>query len=180
MKPFLTLKGIEKLAYLVVVPSVLAYGGYAIYKKNFLESELRGKHIKTVQEKYLPTNSDNLVKLVNFKQKVFAVGLVDDILRDTSNMNPDELRQYQLAISKNAALIRDFIKELGPEEIVLEICDERFEKEITEILSYPNYDKIMKKVHLLLDKEHPEKLVRLKEIAIDHGNFEMLVGFDQC
>lgn len=79
------------------------------------------------------------------------MGLVDDILRDTSDLSADELKHYQLAISKNAAMIRDFVKELEPEEIVMEICDERFEEEITGILSHPNYDKTMKKVHLLLD-----------------------------
>jgi hypothetical protein len=45
----MTLKGLEKLTYLVLVPSVLAYGGFAIYKKNFLESEVRGQHIKMVE-----------------------------------------------------------------------------------------------------------------------------------
>lgn len=151
MKSFMTLKGLEKLTYLVLVPSVLAYGAFAIYKKNFLESEVRGQHIKMVEEKYIPENRANLIKLQNFKRKVFAVGLVDDILRDTSDLTADEMVQYQLAISKNAAMIRDFIKELAPEEIVLEICDERFQQEITDILSHPNYEKTMKKVHLLLD-----------------------------
>ena len=51
-----------------------------------------------------------------------------------------------MRIGKNAALVRDFIKELQPEEIVLEFCDERFESEIRDILSHPNYDKTMNKV----------------------------------
>jgi hypothetical protein len=33
---------------------------------------------------------------------------------------------------------------------------------------------------LLLDAKDPEKITRFKEIAIDHGNFEMLIGFDTC
>lgn len=182
MKAFLNYKGIEKLCYLIAIPSVLAYGGFAIYKKNFLDSERRGQQIKRVENKYLPDNRGNLIKLQNYKQKVFAIGLVDDILNDTSDLQKDQLKlkQYQLDIAKNAALVRDFIKELQPEEIVLELCDERFENEIRDILSHPNYDKTMNKVHLLLDAHDPEKITRLKDIAIDHGNFELLVGFDTC
>ena len=73
---------------------------------------------------------------------------MDDILNDTSDLQKDEVRlkEYQLRIGKNAALVRDFIKELQPEEIVLELCDERFESEIRDILSHPNYDKTMNKV----------------------------------
>lgn len=77
-------------------------------------------------------------------------------------------------------MIRDLIKEVQPEEIVLEICDERFDEELRAILSHPNYDRIMAKVHLLLDQNDPKKVTRFKEIALEHGNFELLVGFDTC
>jgi|SanBayMetagenome_1026888.scaffolds.fasta_scaffold137810_1 pheromone shutdown protein TraB len=51
-----------------------------------------------------------------------------------------------MAISKNAAIIRDFIKEIKPEEIVLEMCPERFDAEMRDILNHPNFDKTMGKV----------------------------------
>lgn len=135
-------RGAEKLFYLVAIPSILTYGGYAIYKKNFLEFETRGLHVRKVEEKYLPDNRGNMVKLQNFKQKVFAIGLVDDILADTSELkkNSEKLREFQLLISKNAAVIRDFIKEIQPEEVVLELCDERFDEELRDILNHPNFD----------------------------------------
>ena len=63
MKAFLNYKGIEKLCYLVAIPSILTYGGFAIYKKNFLDLERRGAQIKKVEEKYLPGNRENLIKL---------------------------------------------------------------------------------------------------------------------
>jgi hypothetical protein len=123
-----------------------------------------------------------MIKLQNFKQKVFAIGLVDDILTDLSDINNDEakLKKYQMEIAKNAALIRDLIRDIKPEEIVMELCDERFDEELRAILSHPNYDKTMAKVHLLLDQNDPEKVARFQEIALDHGNFELLVGFDTC
>lgn len=63
MKGFLSFKGIEKLSYLVMIPSILGYGGYAIYKKNFMEYEKRGMYIKKVEDKYLPDNRHNMIKL---------------------------------------------------------------------------------------------------------------------
>lgn len=63
MKSFLNRKGIEKLSYLIAIPSVLAYGSYAIYKKNFLEFEVRGQQIRKVEDKFLPNNRENMVKL---------------------------------------------------------------------------------------------------------------------
>lgn len=92
MKSFMNYRGAEKLFYLVAIPSILTYGGYAIYKKNFLEFETRGLHVKKVEEKYLPDNRTNMVKMQNFKQKVFAIGLVDDILADTSELQKDPVR----------------------------------------------------------------------------------------
>lgn len=80
MKAFWSFKNAEKLLYIVMVPSVLGYGAYAIYKKNFLEFEQRGQHIKKVEEKFLPENRATMIKLLNFKQRVFAIGLVDDNL----------------------------------------------------------------------------------------------------
>jgi hypothetical protein len=47
---------------------------------------------------------------------------------------------------KNAALIRDFIKDVTPEEVVMEMCDERFDEEIRDIITHPNYDKVINKV----------------------------------
>lgn len=60
------------------------------------------------------------------------------------------------------------------------MCDERFDEEIRDIITHPNYDKIMQKVQKLLNQENPEKVTKFQEIAVDHGNFEMLLGFDTC
>lgn len=84
MKGFFSFRGAEKLLYIVMVPSVLFYGGYAVYKKNFLEFEKRGQYIKKVEDKFIPNNRNNMVKLQNYKQKVFAIGLVDDILNEVT------------------------------------------------------------------------------------------------
>lgn len=56
MKMF-SLKHIEKLVYLVTIPSIMAFGAFAIYKKNFLEFDKRGQHIKKIEEKYIPSHN---------------------------------------------------------------------------------------------------------------------------
>ena len=48
-------------------------------------------------------------------------------------------------------MIRDFIREVAAENVVLELCDERYEDEFYEIISHPNYDKTFNQVHKLLN-----------------------------
>ena len=75
-----SLKSIEKLAYLVVTSGMALGGGWTIYRKNVLEAEQKAERIKKIETKYLRKNPDNMIKLQNFKQKVFAIGVVDDIV----------------------------------------------------------------------------------------------------
>jgi hypothetical protein len=84
-----------------------------------------------------------------------------------------------LQIANNAQLIRNFLKELRVESLVLEMCDERYNDELYEIVSHPNYDRTFSSVHRMLDKD-PERLLSFNQIALDQGNFELLVGQDTC
>ena len=74
--------------------------------------------------------------------------MVDDIVDGSQYQKSEE---HKLAISKNAAMIRDFIREVAAENVVLELCDERYEDEFYEIISHPNYDKTFNQVHKLLN-----------------------------
>ena len=104
--------------------------------------------------------------------------MVDDIVDGSQYQKSEE---HKLAISKNAAMIRDFIREVAAENVVLELCDERYEDEFYEIISHPNYDKTFNQVHKLLNQKRPKRLMRMEEqIAVNEGNFELLVGLDQC
>ena len=67
--------------------------------------------------------------------------------------------EWKLKIANNAALIRNFVKELQAENVVLEMCEERYNDEVYEIVSHPNYDKTFTHVHKLLDK-NPERLLK--------------------
>jgi 5-formaminoimidazole-4-carboxamide-1-beta-D-ribofuranosyl 5'-monophosphate synthetase len=77
-------------------------------------------------------------------------------------------------------LIRDFTRELRADNVVLELCDERYQDELSEVLSHPNYDRTMLQVHKFFDRKKPEILLKYDQIVINEGNFEMLVGLDTC
>lgn len=104
------LRTLEKLAYVIGIPSGMAFGGWTIYRKNVLEAEERAERLRKVEEKFCSANPENMIKLQNFKQRVFAIGTVDDI-----GINDRESDKHKKAVSKNAAMIRDFVKEMGPE-----------------------------------------------------------------
>ena len=78
-------------------------------------------------------------------------------------MQNRESEDHKKAISKNAAMIRDFVKEIGPEQVVLELCDERYEEELQDIISHPNYDRTMSQVHKLLSQKKPSRLLRYED-----------------
>ncbi len=119
--------------------------------------------IKATEEKYL--NNPNVIKLQNFNKKVFAIGIVDDIL-DDPEFAKTQGDDWRMKIINNAHLIKNFIKEIQPENVVLEMCDERYSDEIYEIISHPNYDKTFTQVHKFLDKK-PERLLKFDQIAVD-------------
>ena len=78
-------------------------------------------------------------------------------------------------------MIRDFIKDVGAENVVLELCEERYEDELYEIISHPNYDRTFAQVHKLLNQKKPQRLLTIEDIiSVDQGNFEFMVGLDTC
>ena len=77
---------------------------------------------------------------------------------------PDrESEEHKASISKNAAMIRDFLREVSPEHLVLEMCDERYEDEMQDIIGHPNYDRTMNQVHKLLSQKKPKRLLRFED-----------------
>lgn len=132
-KSFLTPRGLEKLSYLIGIPSLMLYGGYLVYKKNMSEAEERAIRTEQIEAKYLDQHSGNLIKLQNFNKKVYAIGLVDDIL-DDPEFKKTQGKEWRLKIAKNAQFVRNFIKELKAENVVLEMCDDRFQTEMSQIL----------------------------------------------
>ncbi len=88
----------------------MAIGAYAIYNKNVLQADERAERLRKVEEKFLAANPENMIKLQNFKKRVFAIGTVDDL-----GVPDRDSEEHRVAISKNAAMIRDFIRDMAPE-----------------------------------------------------------------
>ena len=104
----LSLRNFEKLSYAILVPSLFAFLGYKMYQQNVTDrdenalklKEVEDKYIKLAKEnvaqKYIVDQSDkmkemgmlplsyiqdtNMIKLQDFKRKVFVIGVYDDPL----------------------------------------------------------------------------------------------------
>lgn len=137
-----------------------------------------------------------MVKLQDFKKKVYVIGVFDDpieqmvprdekipeltlVTKESLAESQEDKAEYLQKLTYNVKLIRDVMKELRPDALVLEMCDDRFEKWLSEIVAHPNYDTAMQNVHNILTKK-PEKLVEYDEISVEDSNLEYLVAFDFC
>ena len=120
---------------------------------------------------------DKVVKLENFRKKIFAVGVYDQ-LAGSKTLNEEE----QKNVAKNSQLIRDLIKDVKPETVVLEMCQDRYEHWFYDALSHPNYDKTLSDIHQILDSEKPEQLMAYKglDISKTSSHVEFLIGLDVC
>jgi hypothetical protein len=45
------------------VPTIFAFGGYQIYRKNAHEAEERVKRVTRAEKRYIDKNPDNMIKL---------------------------------------------------------------------------------------------------------------------
>lgn len=71
------------------------------------------------------------------------------------------------------------MKSLRPDSLVVEMCDERYERWLADVVAHPNYDDAISHIHKLLDND-PEGLKRFKEIDLEDSNMEYLIGIDYC
>ena len=77
--PGTKLRAFEKTLYLLGIPSVMAMGAFKVYSKNVLQADKRAEELRQIEERFLTANPENMLKLQNFKQRVFAIGMVDDL-----------------------------------------------------------------------------------------------------
>lgn len=128
-----------------------------------------------MESKYLKDSQENMIKLENFKKKIFVIGVVEDGISD-KKLNKEEKTE----VAKNAMLIHKMIKEIKPESVVVELCQDRYDEWYYDIISHPNYDHTLNNIHKVLDAGKYEKLVENDKIDIDSGTLEYLIGMDIC
>lgn len=93
--------------------------------------------------------------------------------------DPEALDKYRKKIIYNVKLIRDTMTQLRPDSLVLEMCDDRYDRWLNDVVSHPNYDNTMQNIHNILDKK-PEMLLEYEDISVDDSSLEYLIGFDFC
>ena len=77
-------------------------------------------------------------------------------------------------------MIKSLVKDVKPEVVLLELCDDRYDDWFNELAQHPNYDKYMTELQDLVDKKKIEKLMDYKRLQLDNSNFEYLIGMDYC
>lgn len=125
--------------------------------------------------KFVNLNKDHVVKLESFKKKVFAIGVQDELVSKKTLTD-----EKKVEIAKNCKLIRDLVRDIKPEAVVLEVCDDRYDHFFYDVISHPNYDKTFGDIHKILDTDKPETLLAYPNLDLEKANLEYLIGMDVC
>ena len=108
-----------------------------------------------MEDKYIK-HHNNIVKLENFKKKIFAIGVVRDLA-----IEKEATEEEKHQIVDNTRLIRDLIKDVKPESVVVEMCQDRYDEIFYDVVSHPNYDHTLSAIHKILDSGKSERLLSL-------------------
>ena len=60
----------------------------------------------------------------------------EDFLRSNREQSHDK----KLSIVQNTKMIKDLIKDVKPDTVLIELCQERYDSWLYDIISDPNYD----------------------------------------
>ena len=118
---------------------------------------------------------DPLEQMVKYQNEKSEMELIKKDFKEES----EEERNYNLRIVDNIKLVRDVVRDLRPESLVVEMCDDRYERWLADVVAHPNYDSTVSQIHQILDKK-PEKLLEFDQIDIEDSNMEYLIGIDYC
>jgi hypothetical protein len=102
-----------------------------------------------------------------------------ELIKKDFKEDSEEEKNYNLRIVDNIKLVRDVVRDLRPESLVVEMCDDRYERWLADVVAHPNYDSTVSQIHQILDKK-PEKLLEFDQIEINDSNMEYLIGIDYC
>jgi len=120
-------------------------------------------------------NNVNFIKLQDFKKKLFLIGIYDDPLHEmipepeddkegqlklfhkTFESGSEMQSAYQSQVVRNIKLIRDTMLKLRPDAMVVEMCEDRNQRWLSDVVAHPNYDATISDINEMLNKD-PEKL----------------------
>ena len=76
-------------------------------------------------------------------------------------------------------MIRDTMLKLRPDAMVVEMCDDRNQRWLSDVIAHPNYEATISDINEMLNKD-PEKLKEYDQVDVEDSNMEYLVGIDFC
>ncbi|CAI2365335.1 unnamed protein product [Moneuplotes crassus] len=154
------LRYLEKGLYVIGTPALLIGCTYWVYKRQKEIAEDPFEHLEDVDSKYL--SSTEIKKLENDTQKVYILGI-------------DEKESIE-----NIRLVNNFIRDLSPRNVVVELCDERFNERYNDIMKHPKFEAIMQKFYNVLNNDEKVKKLGEKSDMIELQEMEYLVAIDLC
>ena len=87
--------------------------------------------------------------------------------------------EYSDKIAQNIKFVRDIVKEFRPDSLVVEMCDDRYGRWLSDVVAHPNYETTISSVHKIIDK-NTKRLKEYDQIDINDSNMEYLIGIDFC
>lgn len=85
-----------------------------------------------------------------------------------------------LTLLENLRLVNSFIRELNPRNVIVELCNERFNERYNHIMKHPSFEAIMLKFYNVLQNEDKVKRLGQKSNLIELKEMEYLIGIDLC
>ena len=130
---------------------------------NRAKENLKTTHLENGESEYLNwdinSKQTNMLKLQNFKKKIYVIGVYDDPILQMVPLEKDEFDRAKLPLINkdfkeesqegkvfeqklihNIKLIKDVMVDLRPESLVLEMCDDRYDRWLKDVIAHPNYD----------------------------------------
>lgn len=65
----------------------------------------------------------------------------------------DKSDSYSDKIAENIKFVRDVVKEFRPDSLVVEMCDDRYGRWLSDVIAHPNYETTISSVHKIIDKD---------------------------
>ena len=79
--------------------------------------------------------------------------------------------------TEKAEIVRNLIAKSKPANVLLELCDERFEQRFNDVMQHPNYKYSINNVHTVIDEDH----ALLSEISpFPAEDLPWLLAIDTC
>jgi hypothetical protein len=79
---------------------------------------------------------------------------------------------------ENIRLVKNFVTESKPENLVVELWDERFNSRYNDVMKHPKYEPIMEKFYKIIEDEERVKKLSDRSDLIELFEMEYLIGID--